>query len=102
MTARKLVAINVVPYPAGPRPNRGPCMPETGMDESKMDPAYREAIHAVWESVLPEPGWALEFVLDMPDPRWSGDLRRQHCWLLAPTSMLASLGWSRVQLAATA
>ena len=68
LTARKLVAINAVPIPPGLAPIGVLAMPETGMDESKMDPAYREAIHAVWESVLPEPGWALEFVLDDAGP----------------------------------
>jgi nucleotide-binding universal stress UspA family protein len=66
LTARKLVAINAVPIPPGLAPIG--VMPETGMDESMIDPAYREAIHAVWESVLPEPGWALEFVLDDAGP----------------------------------
>ena len=54
LTARKLVAINAVPIPPGLAPIGVLAMPETGMDESKMDPAYREAIHAVWESVLPK------------------------------------------------
>ncbi|HEY6686463.1 MAG TPA: universal stress protein [Propionibacteriaceae bacterium] len=68
LTARKLVAINAVPIPPGLAPIGVLAMPETGMDESMIDPAYREAIHAVWESVLPEPGWALEFVLDDAGP----------------------------------
>jgi nucleotide-binding universal stress UspA family protein len=43
-------------------------MPEPAMDESNIDPSYREAIHAAWESVLPESGWTLEFVLDDAGP----------------------------------
>lgn len=67
LTARKLVAINAVPIPPGLAPIGVLAMSETGMDESMIDPAYREAIHAVWESVLPERGghWSLSSM--MPD-----------------------------------
>jgi hypothetical protein len=68
LTARKLVAINAVPIPPSLAPIGVIGMPELAMDQSKIDPSYREAIHAVWESVLPEPGWTLEFVLDDAGP----------------------------------
>jgi nucleotide-binding universal stress UspA family protein len=68
LTARKLVAISAVPIPPGLAPLGVLAMPEPAMDERHIDSSYREAIHAVWESVVPEPDWALEFVLDDPGP----------------------------------
>jgi nucleotide-binding universal stress UspA family protein len=68
LTARKLIAINAVPIPPSLAPLGVIAMPEPAMDESNIDPSYREAIHAVWESVLPELGWTLEFVLDDAGP----------------------------------
>jgi nucleotide-binding universal stress UspA family protein len=68
LTARKLVAINAVPIPPSLAPIGVLAMPEAAMDESKIDSSYRDAIRAVWDSVLPEPGWTLEFVLDNPGP----------------------------------
>lgn len=68
LTARQLVAINAVPIPPSLAPLGVIAMPEPTMDESSIDPSYREAIHAVWESVFPEPGWTLEFVLDDAGP----------------------------------
>jgi nucleotide-binding universal stress UspA family protein len=68
LTARQVVAINAVPIPPSLAPFGVIAMPEPAMDESDIDPSYREAIHAAWESVLPEPGWTLEFVLDDAGP----------------------------------
>jgi nucleotide-binding universal stress UspA family protein len=68
LTGRKLVAINAVPIPPGLAPLGVIAMPDPAVDEDKIDRAYREAIHAVWESVRPELGWTLEFVLDDPGP----------------------------------
>jgi nucleotide-binding universal stress UspA family protein len=68
LTARKLVAINAVPIPPGLAPIGVIAMPEPLIDEANIDASYREAIHAVWESVRPELGWTLEFVLDDPGP----------------------------------
>ena len=68
LTARQLVAINVVPIPPSLTPIGVIAMPEPAIDEANIDPAYREAVHAVWESVQPEPGWTLEFVLDAAGP----------------------------------
>ena len=64
LTGRRLLAINAVRIPPSLAPIGLIAMPEPAMDESKIDPSYREAIRAVWESVLPELGWTLEFVLD--------------------------------------
>ena len=68
LTARKLMAINAVPIPPSLAPVGVIAMPEPVMDEANIDAVYREAIHAVWESVRPELGWTLEFVLDDPGP----------------------------------
>jgi nucleotide-binding universal stress UspA family protein len=68
LMARKLVAINAVPIPPSLAPIGVLAMPEAAMDESKIDSSYRDAIRAVWDSVLPVPGWTLEFVLDDPGP----------------------------------
>jgi nucleotide-binding universal stress UspA family protein len=68
LTARQLVAINAVPIPPSLAPLGVIAMPEPAMDESNIEPSYREAIHSAWESVLPEPGWTLEFVLDDAGP----------------------------------
>jgi len=68
LTGRRLIAINAVPIPPGLTPIGVIAMPEPAMDESYVDSPYREAIHAVWESVQPELGWTLEFVLDDPGP----------------------------------
>jgi nucleotide-binding universal stress UspA family protein len=68
LTGRRLVAINAVPIPPSLAPIGVIAMPEPAMDESYIDRPYREAIHAVWESVQPELGWTLKFVLDEPGP----------------------------------
>lgn len=68
LTGRRLVAINAVPIPPSLAPIGVIAMPEPAMDESYIDRPYREAIHAVWESIKPELGWSLEFVLDDPGP----------------------------------
>jgi nucleotide-binding universal stress UspA family protein len=68
LTARKLVAINAVPIPLSLAPFGVIGVPDTAMDEGNLDPVYREAVHAVWESVQPELGWTLEFVQDDPGP----------------------------------
>ncbi len=41
-------------------------MPESAIEESNIDMPHREAVSAVWDSVRPELGWTLEFVLDDP------------------------------------
>jgi nucleotide-binding universal stress UspA family protein len=38
------------------------------MEVSDIDVPFREAVSAVWDSVRPELGWTLEFVLDDPGP----------------------------------
>jgi nucleotide-binding universal stress UspA family protein len=68
LTGRRLVAINAVPIPPSLAPIGVIAMPEPAMDESYIDQPYQEAIHAVWESIKPELGWSLEFVLDDPGP----------------------------------
>jgi nucleotide-binding universal stress UspA family protein len=66
LTGRTLVAISGVPVPASLAAVGIIGRPESVMDESTIDAPYREAVGAVWDSVLPEPDWTLEFVLDDP------------------------------------
>jgi hypothetical protein len=95
------LAINAVPIPASLAPIGIIGIPESAMEES-IDVPHREAVSALWDSLRPELGWTLEFVLDDPDRRWSHGRRKQRCWLLALTNMLGLPGSSRVRSAATA
>jgi hypothetical protein len=57
--------------PTEPRLPRDHWQPVSAMEES-IDVRQREADSAVWESVRPELGWTLEFVLDDPGPALLG------------------------------
>jgi len=66
LTGRRLLAINAVPIPPGLASVGIIGMPESAIAESNIDVPDREAVSAVWDSVRPELGWILEFVLDDP------------------------------------
>jgi nucleotide-binding universal stress UspA family protein len=68
LTGRRLLAINAVPIPPSLAPIGIIGMSESAMGESNVDTPLREAVSAVWDSVQPELGWTLEFVLDDPGP----------------------------------
>jgi nucleotide-binding universal stress UspA family protein len=68
LTGRRLLAINAVPIPPSLAPIGIIGMSESAMGESTVDTPLREAVSAVWDSVQPELGWSLEFVLDDPGP----------------------------------
>jgi nucleotide-binding universal stress UspA family protein len=61
------VGINAVPIPPSLAPIGVIGMPESAIEES-IDVPHREAVSALWDSVRPELGWTLEFVLDDPGP----------------------------------
>lgn len=66
LTGRRLLAINAVPLPPSLASVGIIGMPESAIAESNIDVPDREAVSAVWDSVRPELGWTLEFVLDDP------------------------------------
>jgi nucleotide-binding universal stress UspA family protein len=68
LTGRRLFAINAVPIPPSLAPIGILGMSESAMEVSDIDVPFREAVSAVWDSVRPELGWTLEFVLDDPGP----------------------------------
>ena len=68
LTGRRVLAINAVSVPPGLAPIGIIGMSESAMGESGIDMPLREAVSAVWDSVQPELGWTLEFVLDYPGP----------------------------------
>jgi nucleotide-binding universal stress UspA family protein len=68
LTGRTLLAINAVPIPAGLAPIGLIGAAGSTVEASNIDDPYREAVSAVWDSIQPELGWTLEFVLDDPGP----------------------------------
>ena len=66
LTGRRLLAINAVPIPPSLASVGIIGMPESAIAESNIDVPDRKAVSAVWDSVRPELGWTLEFVLDDP------------------------------------
>ena len=66
LTGRRLLPINAVPIPPGLASIGIIGMPGSAMEDSNIDVSHREPVAAVWDSVRPELGWTLEFVLDDP------------------------------------
>jgi nucleotide-binding universal stress UspA family protein len=68
LTGRRLQAINAVPVPPSLAVAGIVGVPGTTVSVSEVDAPYREAVGAVWDSVSPEPGWSLQFVLEDAGP----------------------------------
>jgi nucleotide-binding universal stress UspA family protein len=67
LTGHRLLAINAVLIPPSLAPIGVIGMPESAIEEN-IDVPHREAVSTLWDSVRPELGWTLEFVLDDPGP----------------------------------